>query len=237
MNKLKLIVAAAFALALLALPGAAMARDRDHDKMPDKWEKKHHLSTHKNNAKKDPDKDGLSNLEEFRHHSDPRDADTDNDGLNDGDEVEVGDNPRDEDSNNDGVEDGDETAGTIQHFDSATNTLTITKTDGTTVSGTVTDATRIECEDESGDLSKSSHGSDDASGDDNSGSGDNSGPGSTSSDDAGDDHGDDNGDGKDDNRQACTTADLTDGRVVHEAELASDGNGGNTFTKVELDRA
>src|SRR5919199_3599665 len=107
MRKAKLLIVAMFTLALLAVPAAADAkrRDRDHDGLPDKWEKRHHLSVHKANAKKNPDHDGLNNLREFKNHTDPRDADTDNDGLDDGDEVEVGDNPRDRDTNDDGVED------------------------------------------------------------------------------------------------------------------------------------
>jgi hypothetical protein len=250
MNKLKLIVIAAFTLALLAMPGAALAKDRNHDKIPDKWEKKHHLSTTHNVAKKDPDKDGLNNRKEFKNGTNPRDADTDNDGLNDGNEVKVGDDPTDADSNNDGVDDGEETAGTIQHFDSATNTLTITKTDGSTVSGTVTDATEIKCEGGTAPtMTAASHGADDGAnhdaGDDNGGTGsgtgsgtDNSGAGSHhSGDGSGDGSGGDDGDhhGGDD-RGNCTTADLTDGRVVHEAELGTDANGNPTFTKVELDR-
>jgi hypothetical protein len=35
-------------LLVVALPGAATARDRNHDKIPDRWEKRHHLSLHKN---------------------------------------------------------------------------------------------------------------------------------------------------------------------------------------------
>src|SRR3979409_131010 len=120
MNRIKLIVIGAFALAVLALPGTALARDRNHDKIPDKWEKKFHLSTTKNVAKKDPDKDGLNNLQEFKAGTNPRNADTDSDGLNDGAEVKVGDDPTNSDTNNDGVPDGEEISGTVQSFDSAT---------------------------------------------------------------------------------------------------------------------
>jgi hypothetical protein len=76
-RKLKLLVTAAVALAILAVPGAALAkkRDRDHDKMPDRWERAHHLSTHKKNAQGDPDHDGLVNLGEFRARTGPHDAD------------------------------------------------------------------------------------------------------------------------------------------------------------------
>src|SRR5947208_15434509 len=58
------------ALAVLAVlhPTAAIARsgaDRDHDKMPDRWEKAHGLSSKRNDAKGDPDKDGVTNVSEY----------------------------------------------------------------------------------------------------------------------------------------------------------------------------
>src|SRR3954447_23129579 len=122
---LKLLVSAAVAVAMLALPGAALAksRDRDHDKMPDKWEKAHHLSTHKKNAKGDPDRDGLSNIREFHFRMNPHDADTDNDG----------------------VMDGQENGGTITAFDPQSGELTIQTAAAHAVTGLVTDQTEIEC--------------------------------------------------------------------------------------------
>jgi hypothetical protein len=121
-TKLKLLVSAVVTFAMLALPGAALAkkRDRDHDRMPDRWERAHHLSTKKKNAKRDPDRDGLSNLGEFRSKTRPHDADSDNDGVEDGDEdrdrdrVDNGNEmrehtrPRDRDSDDDGRRDGRE---------------------------------------------------------------------------------------------------------------------------------
>jgi hypothetical protein len=232
MRKAKLLIVAMFTLALLAVPAAADAkrRDRDHDGLPDKWEKRHDLSVHKKSAKKDPDKDGLNNKREFKRHSDPRDADTDNDGLDDGDDVRMGDDPCDDDTDDDGVEDGDELAGTVQSFDSATGVLTIALAGGGTQSGTVTDATRIECDnDDDAELSAARHDGDDESGDDR----DNSGPGSTSSGPGRDGDGDR---GDDDNEdEDCTAADLTDGRVVHEAKITTNDAGDVVFTKVELD--
>jgi hypothetical protein len=220
MRKARLIVVAVFALALFAIPASAQARsrDRDHDGLPDKWEKKFHLSTTRKNARKDPDHDGLRNIGELRHRTNPRDADTDNDRLEDGTELEVGDNPRDADTDDDGVEDGDEFAGTVQSFDSSTGVLTILLADGqTTRSGAVTDTTEIECEEHA--ISAAHEGEEGG----NSGPGsDNSGPGSGNS-------GDDNGE-----EDACTTAELTPGRTLREAELRPDGNGGFVFEKVEL---
>src|SRR3954469_6474903 len=84
-SRLRPLVAVAV-LALLALPAAAAAksRDRNHDGIPDKWEKKHHLSTKKHGVgKKDPDKDGLNNRAEFRSHTNPHKRDTDRDGTPD----------------------------------------------------------------------------------------------------------------------------------------------------------
>src|SRR3954467_8152538 len=163
-SKIRVILFGAVIAALLAVPGAAMAksRDRDHDKLPDKWEKKFHLSTHKNNAKGDPDRDGLNNLGEFRSRTNPRKADTDNDGVNDANDDqdndgvnnadEMGDhtNPCDRDTDNDGVNDGEETIGKVASFveDSANpgaGVLTITLNNGSTVSGKVDSSTEIEC--------------------------------------------------------------------------------------------
>src|SRR3954449_1285786 len=90
-------------LALLALPGAAAAKDGNHDRIPDRWEKRHHLSTAVNQARHDQDRDHLRNRAEFL----------------------AGDNPRDRDSDDDGVIDGNENAGTIDSFDSATGRLVI----------------------------------------------------------------------------------------------------------------
>ena len=89
MHRLKLLGAALATLALLALPGTALAskRDRDHDGMPNKWEKRYHLNPRKkSDARRDYDRDGLSNLAEYRSRTKPRDADSDNDGVKDGDE-------------------------------------------------------------------------------------------------------------------------------------------------------
>ncbi|HEY8501452.1 MAG TPA: hypothetical protein VIL21_02100 [Solirubrobacterales bacterium] len=150
------------ALALLAMPGLAAAKDRNHDRIPDRWEKRHHLSLQVNQARHDQDRDHLRNRAEFL----------------------AGDDPRDHDSDDDGVMDGAEQAGTIASFDAQTGRLTIDLFGEDTVSGLVTDQTEIECEDDS----SASVSSEDEPGDDNSGPSDNSGPGSENS---GDDDGED----------------------------------------------
>src|SRR5215203_917260 len=105
MRRTALLAVTALALLAAVLPAAAMARgkDRNHDRIPDRWEHRHHLSLKVKQTKRDQDKDGLNNLSEFRHHSDPRDADSDNDGLDDGDEVRHGDDPADHDTDDDGI--------------------------------------------------------------------------------------------------------------------------------------
>jgi hypothetical protein len=135
------LIAAASLLVLLALPGTAAARDRNHDRIPDRWERHHHLSLRANQAHRDQDGDHLRNRAEFR----------------------AGDDPRDADSDDDGVEDGDENAGTIESFDPQNGRLVIDLFNGGSVAGTVTGATEIECEDEHA-ASASHDGADDNSG-------------------------------------------------------------------------
>jgi hypothetical protein len=118
------ICALLVALAALALPATALAKDGDHDRMPDKWEKKFGLNRHKNDARKDRDHDGLRNLAEFQAGTNPNDADTDNDGTGD----------------------DQEQAGKVVSFDSSTGTLTISLFGGGTLTGVVNGDTEIECE-------------------------------------------------------------------------------------------
>jgi hypothetical protein len=234
MRLIKLLTATAIAAALLVVPAGALAKrgDRDHDRMADKWEKRHHLNTHANDARKDPDHDGLSNLSEFRHNTNPQKADSDNDGIDDQNELRDDTNPNKDDSDDDGVEDRDEVSGTVVSFTNGLLTIQLAGDGAGQVSGMVTDATVIECDNDDDAQQPTASASHDGSGDDNSGPGsggdDNSGPGSTS-----DDQGDDNDNqGEDDNNQAqCTASDLKAGARVHEAEFAE---GSNVFKKIEL---
>jgi hypothetical protein len=125
-RKFALAMALAIAASLM-LAGGAFAKDRNHDRIPDKWEKHHHLSLHHKQGRRDQDHDGLKNRGEFRAHLNPRDADTDNDGI----------------------DDGDEHPGTVQSFENGV--LTIALANGGTVSGAVTDETEVECDDDAGD--------------------------------------------------------------------------------------
>lgn len=62
--------------------------DSDHDGMPDGYELDNELNPYDaSDAPLDPDKDGLTNLEEYQHGTDPHNPDTDAGGVIDGDEV------------------------------------------------------------------------------------------------------------------------------------------------------
>ena len=109
------------AIAIAAVPASAASQDRNHDRIPDRWEVRHGLALDKNQANRDQDRDNLGNRGEFRAKFDPRD----------------------DDSDDDGVEDGDEGAGTIASFDATTGVLAINAFSGETVTGRVTDDTVI----------------------------------------------------------------------------------------------
>jgi hypothetical protein len=234
MRRLALVAVAALALLAALLPAAAMARgkDRNHDRIPDRWERHHHLSLKVKQTRRDQDADGLNNLREFRSHSDPRDADSDDDGLDDGDELRHGDDPGDDDTDDDGIGDDDENAGTVSSFDAATGVLVIKLAkDGSLVSGSVTSATEVECEGAAPTATASHDDGDNSgpgSGDDDDDD-DNSGPGSTSSGD-----GDDDGEDEVEDEHECGTAALVAGAIVHEADLIVGTDGSAVWREVEL---
>jgi hypothetical protein len=122
MTQVRPLIAAA--LLALAFPTLAVAKpaDRDRDRMPDRWERKHKLSVKSDDAARDLDRDGLRNLGEYRAGSNPRKPDGDRDGTLDGHEDRDRDrvdnanedrertHPRKKDSDRDGVGDGKEDA-------------------------------------------------------------------------------------------------------------------------------
>jgi hypothetical protein len=78
------------------------------DGIPDDWKVAHGLDPNDPLvALEDPDHDGLTNLEEYQHGTDPQNPDTDGDGLSDGDEVHVyHTDPLNPDTDGDGISDG-----------------------------------------------------------------------------------------------------------------------------------
>jgi len=205
---------AAVVLALL-LPAAASAKDRNHDRIPDRWERNHGLSLKVNQAKRDQDRDQLKNRQEWRSGNDPRD----------------------DDSDDDGIEDGDEGSGTIAAFDPATGELTINVMNGGSVTGRVTDATEIKCDDgdDRGDEDGDGRGGDDDGTDDH-GHGDRvarSGDDDPVDDeDPADDEESSDDDGEGDESE-CTVDDFVLGAAVHEAELEIEG-GDAVWEEIEL---
>lgn len=107
-----------FALGLPAAvalsPAQAASGDRDGDGIPNRWESSHGMNPSRAaDARADFDKDGLTNLQEYRLRTLIRDEDTDNDGHDDGDEVRDGHRStmvRSADTDRDGTLDGDEDA-------------------------------------------------------------------------------------------------------------------------------
>ena len=80
--------------------------DDDGDGMPYAWENTHGLNPSVNDASGDPDRDGLSNFEEYQRGTNPKKADTDGDGMPDGWEADKGLNPVSNDASKDPDRDG-----------------------------------------------------------------------------------------------------------------------------------
>ena len=231
-------LATALAAGLMLLPAGASARskhkscprsarvDRNRDRIPDRWECRHHLSLNVKQTKRDQDRDGLNNLGEFQ----------------------AGDDPHKADSDNDGVEDGAEHAGTIQSFvadagSPNTGSLTVALDGGGTVTGRVTGDTECKVPPATPSATASSDGQ---SGDGHRGSGDSSTPapgdhqGDRGENSTGESADNEQSDGNDQNENehqgndhACTAADLTLGRAVKEAQLKLVSTGA-IFAEIKL---
>src|SRR4051794_39017608 len=124
------VLAAVLAVMAAAVPAVvAAATDSDHDGLPNTWEWSRSLtSAYRSDTdrdgipdgKEDPDRDGLTNRQEYLAGMDPRRADTDRDGIRDGREDTdhdglrtafeflAGTSPRHADSDGDGKRDGSE---------------------------------------------------------------------------------------------------------------------------------
>ncbi|NMH65501.1 PQQ-binding-like beta-propeller repeat protein [Shewanella salipaludis] len=84
-----------------------LANDSDNDGMDDLWEISNATDANSDDSLLDPDADGLVNIDELTHHSNPHLADTDGDGLIDGDEVHIHlTNPIAKDTDGDFMDDG-----------------------------------------------------------------------------------------------------------------------------------
>lgn len=156
-----LTTAAAVAVALLGLPAAAHAADRNHDRLPDRWERAHHLSLKVDQRLKDQDRDGLVNLAEYADHTNPRRADSDRDGTPDGAEDHDGDGrtnlaeqPEQEDAGGAARPSGDGHEGETARYATVASytqgagfggSLTLTRADGTTVTAFFGERTLLLC--------------------------------------------------------------------------------------------
>jgi hypothetical protein len=85
------IVLLAALLALLPSTAVASSKDRNRDRIPDRWEHAHGVSVAHDHSGRDADRDGLTTYAEWRSGTDPRRADSDRDGRPDG----LGDRDRD----------------------------------------------------------------------------------------------------------------------------------------------
>lgn len=212
------LMAVAFALAaltVLLMAGSAAAADKNRDKIPDKWEKKNHLSLRVNQAAKDQDQDGLNNAGEYADHTDPHNPDTDSDGVSDSQDTDNHDGPGTESpdppENGDGLPGGNDQAGTIASY--ADGVLTIDMFTGGSISGNVTADTRYRC---IVTTDGTTHESEPVTGDGSSTEPSDEPSDTTPEDEPGDDD-------PPVDPVPCGSADLVPGGLVHEANL-EDGN-------------
>lgn len=213
-GRIGLLLAAILALLAVSAPGMAQAKDSNKDRIPDRWEKSHKLTLKKDQRKLDQDKDGLRNRGEFL-------ADT---------------NPRDKDSDDDGITDVKEKAGVIASYDADAGTLTITLYAGGELTGTVTDNTRVKCEDDT--ATTPTEPTDPAAArSDHSGPGGHHSEDESGDDDSGDDESSDDGEGHEghhgDCDGNCSIADLADGVEITEADVKYTADGA-VFTELEI---
>jgi len=240
-GRIGILIAAVFALAMFSLPGVASAKDRNRDRIPDRWEKQHKLSLKKDQRKFDQDRDGLKNRGEWL-------ADT---------------SPRDRDSDDDGTVDGNENAGVITTYDAESGVLKITLYGGGAITGTVNDGTEIECADTAGPPEDEGEAEVDSARVDSSGRGLSSGgssslyrengngteddgtqdddPACTCEDESGYEDDDEAGheDGSEDHGEdcgeSCSVDDLAPGVIVREADVSYRGRG-VVFTGLEIEQ-
>ena len=111
------------ALIAITTPATAAAKDRNRDRIPDRWERAYGLSLKKDQRKLDQDRDGLRNRGEWLAGLSPRDRDTDDDGISD----------------------LREKAGVISAWDPGTLDLEIALFAGGTLTGTVSEYTKVKC--------------------------------------------------------------------------------------------
>jgi hypothetical protein len=190
MTKLRFLLVAVIAMAMLVVPGAAMARHHSGHKT--KHAKRHH-----------------------KRHAAVRQGSTSN-----------SQSPTTSQSSMDGSVEVRNSS--VVSFDSATGKLTITLPGNQTLSGNVTSATEIECE-PAGQEAQDENGQGDQRRMFRDGGGDNSGDNQGDEQDNNDQN-DNDADDQPAQSPQCSTADLTPGAQVSEAEL----NGNGDFTKVEL---
>ena len=204
-----LLATACAALLVVTATGSARGNgDRNRDRIPDRWERAHHLSLKVNQARRDQDHDGLRNRAEFLAGTDPRNNDSDDDGTND----------------------GSEGAGTVTSFTGGV--LIVHLFNGDDVKGTVDDQTEIECKTRptgQPTVVPTARKADEGPGGDD--QGDDDGDHHGGGDDDGDRQHDQQGD--DDEQAGCDATVLTTGAVVGEAELKTTA-AGLVFREIEI---